>query len=366
MRKVGYIFEERFMWHQPLSQQFTTLVQPYQPFEHSDTKRRLHNLILVSGLYKHLIHLQDFTGASIEQLQLTHGLDYIHDVINKSSREEGGIGGPEASFSQYAYDIAILAVGGCLHAIDQIMERKIESAYCLVRPPGHHAIRDSAMGFCIFNNIAIAAKYVMQKYPDKVRKVAIVDYDVHHGNGTQEMFYDDGSVLFISIHQDSNYPQNSGFLTEVGDGKGKGMNVNIPLPPGSGRGAYKYAFDEVVAPLLRRFDADFILVSSGFDASYADPLSAMMLSSDDFRYMTKTMKAIADDICEGRMLFAHEGGYSELYVPFCGVAVLEELLEVEDIIEDPFLNEVNNWGGQDLQSHQREAIDKVIRMHNLA
>ncbi len=274
--------------------------------------------------------------------------------------------GPETSFSQYAFDIASLAVGGVLHAADRIMDGEVQYAYALVRPPGHHSVSDSGMGFCIFNNVAVVAKYLLQKYPNQIQKIAIVDYDVHHGNGTQKLFYNDGNVLFVSLHQDSNYPENSGTTSEIGEEDGKGMTINLPLPPGSGRGAYQYAFDKVVVPSLKRFNPDFILVSSGFDASYADPLSAMMLSSEDFKYMTKRLKEVADETsCKGKILFAHEGGYSELYVPFCGVAVIEELLGIDDRVEDPFLTEVNCWGGQELQAHQKDIVDKVATVHGL-
>ncbi|KAJ8540751.1 hypothetical protein ON010_g12476 [Phytophthora cinnamomi] len=195
------------------------------------------------------------------------------------------------------------------------------------------------------------------------RRIAIVDYDVHHGNGTQEAFYEDDKVLFVSLHQDNNYPADSGAVSERGEGKGEGFSINVPLPPGSGSGAYEYAFKSVVVPTLERFKPDFILVSSGFDASYADPLAAMILSSSVFRFMAHELVEAAERLCGGRIVFAHEGGYSETYVPFCGAAVIEEMLgvrEVEKQIKDPFLSEVKRWSYQELQEHQKKVVDSVV------
>lgn len=202
------------------------------------------------------------------------------------------------------------------------------------RPPGHHARPSEGMGFCIFNNIAIAAKYLLTAYPDTIRNIAIVDYDVHHGNGTQDIFLNDDHCLFISIHQDCNFPLHSGDVTDTGEknssrakinsnscngnddddeeGRSFYTTINVPLPPGSGKGAYKCAFETIVIPALDRFKPDFILVSSGFDASYADPLSAMMLSSEDFHFMAESLVSTADRLCHGRTVFFHEGGYSEV------------------------------------------------------
>lgn len=397
---MGYIYEERYMWHTPWSTGMDSpLVQPFRHWyvssyisswrrrisihivfivrflliivtcqfcrEDVETKRRFHNLLLVSKVYNHLIHLKNFEAAPKEILELNHTTEYVENVIKQSSRREGGYADDITTFSQYGYDIAALAVGGVLHASEQVVEGKVDCAYVLCRPPGHHAVPSNGMGFCIFNNIAIAARYLRYRYPDKIRKVAIVDYDVHHGNGTQDSFYTDENVLFISIHQDRNFPLTTGFVEEDGEGEAKGTNINIPLPPGSGSGAYQCAFQSVVIPALDRFVPDIILVSSGFDASFMDPLSAIILSSEDFGFMAKSLLAASERLCEGRIVFTHEGGYSDLYVPFCGVRVIEEMVGVSDYIADPLLADAKGWGGQELMLHQFQIIDKVCQHHNL-
>lgn len=370
---VGYVYEERCMWHRPqilMDSESAKVVQPFQHWESPETKRRFHNLLVVSKLIRKLVHLQDYDEATKELLELAHTSSYIKDIEKKSKQVEGSYASDyETSFAQHAFELASLAVGGTLYAVDQVLKKNIDSAYVLCRPPGHHSNSSKGLGFCIFNNIAIAAKYLLNKKEEKIKKIAIVDYDVHHGNGTQDIFYDDGNVLFISIHQDSNYPSNSGLYNEIGTGKGVGTTINVPLPPGSGKGAYHYTFETIVLPALQNFQPDFILVSSGFDGSYADPLSAMILSSDDFRYMASALVDISDRLCDGRIVFVHEGGYSESYVPFCGVAVIESMLGMtktnRNIVKDPFLGEVKSWGGQDLQRHQWEIINQVASIHSL-
>jgi acetoin utilization deacetylase AcuC-like enzyme len=366
-RKVGYVFEEKYMWHTPWIVQFSPLVQPFQHWEHAETKRRLHNLLLVSKIYDKLTHLQPIHPASESDIELVHTKEYIQSIQMQSARMEGGFADEETTFSQYAYDIAALAVGGTITAVDSVMQKHVDSAYVLCRPPGHHASSNTGEGFCIFNNIAIAARHLLQKYPNDVKKIAIADYDVHHGNGSQEIFYKDENVLFISVHQEGNFPTGSGQITDIGEGAAKGSTINIPLPPGSGGGAYKYTFEKIALPALKRFQPDFILVSSGLDASYADPLSAMILTSRDFAYMASSLVNASEELCDGRIVFLHEGGYSESYVPFCGAAVIEAMMGLgsEECIEDPFLEEVAKWGGQGLQDHQSRVIDKVAALHTL-
>jgi len=218
------------------------------------------------------------------------------------------------------------------------------------------------MGFCIFNNIAIGA---LHSKTLGMQRVAIVDYDVHHGNGTQDAFWDDNETLFISLHQDNNYPTGTGALTELGGSGSEGTTINIPMPPGSGTGAYDYAFDSVVIPALHRFKPDIILVSSGFDASDADPLGSMMLSSEAFGSFAKKMKDAADSLCKGRIVFAHEGGYSKDYVPFCGLAVIQAISGISSAVQDPYLEEIQNRGYQACQPHQKALIDAVAALAGL-
>ena len=188
---------------------------------------------------------------------------------------------------------------------------------------------------------------------------------MHHGNGTQEAFWNDPDCLFISLHQDCNYPQDSGLYTEIGGDGALGTTINVPLPPGSGTGCYAYAFQRIVIPALERFKPDMIFVSSGFDASYADPLASMMLSSEAFRDMATQLVGASRRLCNGRIVFAHEGGYSKDYVPFCGIAVIEALSGLRSPVVDDNLCEVNKWGYQSLQAHQAALINKVADYHSL-
>ena len=236
----------------------------------------------------------------------------------------------------------------------------MDNAYALVRPPGHHAERDTGRGFCIFANVAIAATHARQVRG--LERVAVVDWDVHHGNGTEHAFYDDPSVLTISIHQDNNYPPNSGAMTDTGSGAGQGYNINVPLPAGSGVGAYVATFERVVAPALRNYRPELIIVASGLDASAMDPLASMMMTSDGYRKLTQVMLGVAHEVCGGRLVMCHEGGYSPAYVPFCGLAIMEELAGVRTELADPLLDLLASFGGQDLQPHQEAVLREAMKL----
>ena len=201
---------------------------------------------------------------------------------------------------------------------------EVDNAYALVRPPGHHAERDWGRGYCMLANAPLAIMKARAELG--CGRVAVVDWDVHHGNGTEQAFYDDPDTLTISLHQDRLYPTDTGLMPSTsGRVTGEGANINIPLPAGSGRGAYLAAFDQVVQPALRRFGPDLIVVTSGFDAGGLDPLGRMMLSAETFSELSRRVRVLAEQLCGGRLAMTHEGGYSELHAPFCGLRVLEEL-----------------------------------------
>jgi acetoin utilization deacetylase AcuC-like enzyme len=328
------------------------LVEPDQHADHPATKRRLRNLVEASGLLDRLVPLSP-RPATLHDLELVHTPAYIARVEELDQRGWGDAG-EAAPVGPGSYEIARLAAGGCLRAVDAVLDGEVDNSYALVRPAGHHALADRGMGSCLFANIAIAALHAL-RCPG-VDRVAIVDWDVHHGNGSEAAFWTDPRVLTISLHQASYFPPGSGAASDIGEGSGRGTNLNIPLPPGSGHGAYVAALERAVAPAITRFDPDLVLVASGYDANAIDPLGRMMLHSRSFARMTEIILAAADQICNGRVAVCHEGGYSAAYVPFCGVAVIEVLAGVEEPLADPFLETFEPAGYQELQPHQESVV----------
>jgi len=358
--KTGLVSHELYLWHDtghsPLGYVPAGLnAEPHFHPESSESKRRFRNLLEVSGVLEHLVELKA-KPATLEQVQRFHTPSYVQR-IKEMSDAGGGDAGELTPFGRGSYEIALLSAGGVIRAVEATLTGEVDNAYALVRPPGHHAEADRGRGFCLFGNVAIAIMHAQAKLG--VKRIATVDWDVHHGNGTQGAFYDDPNVLTISLHQNRLYPVESGKVEERGAGAGLGYNLNIPLPPGSGAGAYLSAFDRVVVPALRKFRPELILVSSGFDACGFDPLARMMLHSETYRTMTRVLKDVASEFSQGRLVLAHEGGYSAVYAPYCGLAVMEELSGCRGAIEDPFLAAVSSWGEQDLQMHQAQAIDRA-------
>jgi acetoin utilization deacetylase AcuC-like enzyme/formylglycine-generating enzyme required for sulfatase activity len=275
---------------------------------HPETTGRLVAIterLKASGLYSQLIKLSP-KPVSSEWLTMVHSPEYIQRVRRSCQDNAGYLDSMDVPISTESYEAALMAAGGVLSAIDAVVEKKVTNAFCAIRPPGHHSLKDKAMGFCIFNNIAVGAKYIQKKH--NLSDILIVDWDVHHGNGTQATFYDDPSVLYFSTHQYPFYP-GTGSEMETGSGKGMNYNINVPLPIGSGDADYLRAFKEKLEPAALDFSPDFVLISAGFDAHKDDLLGGMKVTAEGFAQLTQIVKEISEKCCEGRLVSVLEGGY---------------------------------------------------------
>lgn len=359
MRRTAFVFHERYLWHDPGPHASVIRAGGFvEPGPHADSPervRRIRSLVEVSGLGEHLVHLRPSPAERDELLRL-HTPAYL-DRVQKLSDAGHGEAGVSAPVGPSSYEIAVLAAGGCLAAVDAVVAGEVDNAYALVRPPGHHALPELGMGGCFLGNTALAAAHAQAAH--RLERVAVVDWDAHHGNGTQHAFWDDPSVLTISLHQADCFPPASGAVDELGGGGAVGSNVNVPLPPGSGTGAYAAAFERVVLPVLDRFRPDLVLVASGYDSSAWDSHARLMLHSEAYRRLTRDLLEVADRHAAGRLVVCHEGGYAPAYAPYCGLAVLEELAGTRTQVEDPFLPIFEGYGYQDLQPHQESVIARL-------
>jgi acetoin utilization deacetylase AcuC-like enzyme len=315
------------------------------------------------------LHLSPITAVPSTDADVlaVHTPAYLARARETSELPAGGQVGHELHMSAGGLEIALLSAGGVTACVRAVLEGSVRNAYALVRPPGHHAESDGGHGFCVFNNVAIAAEVALASIAAKEGRrgrVAVVDIDVHHGNGTENSYLERDDLLFISLHQCQLYPLDTGAVDVVGKGAGRGYNLNIPLPPGTGEGGYVRAFERVVEPALRAYRPDIIIVSCGFDASFLDPLGRMMLTSASFRLITQRLMAVAADVCGGKLVFAHEGGYSQVYVPYCGIAVLEALSGQDSGIKDPFIADVGSPAWQACAPHCEAVIERAAE--NLA
>jgi acetoin utilization deacetylase AcuC-like enzyme len=281
----------------------------------------------------------DPAPASVEQLSRVHTARYI-DLIERAAQEGGGMLDADTYLLPVSYDVACLSAGGALAAVDAVLGGQADNALAVVRPPGHHATPNRGMGFCLFNNIALAARHAQAVY-EEVERVLIVDYDVHHGNGTQDAFYQDESVLYVSTHQYPYYP-GSGALGDIGSGPGRGATINMPLRAGTGNEGFELLYERVLWPAARRFRPDLILVSAGFDAHWADPLAMLQLDLRGYAHLTRELIGMAGELCAGRAIFVLEGGY-DLEVLSHGVLNVVYALLGQDIVTDP-LGEVGMPG----------------------
>lgn len=356
-RKTGYVWHEWYGWHDTGTHAgiFPSggYVQPYQNFESPESKARFAGLVEVSGLLDSLTRVTP-RQVSDEDLLRVHTSAHVERIRTQSDAGGGDAGDGFSPFGKGSFELAKFAAGGTLAAAEAVLDGVVDNAYALVRPPGHHAEPDQGRGYCLFANVPVAIEALRAQ--GKVNRVAIFDYDVHHGNGAQKIYWEDPNVLTISVHQDRLFPQDSGLADERGAGPGFGTNLNIPLPAGSGDEAYWRVVEQVAAPAIKSFAPDIIIVSSGFDPSAFDPLGRMSVTSTGFRGVAERLLEIADEACSGRIVFSHEGGYSAVHVPFCGIAVLETLSGLKTDVEDPFNESVGNSPTKTLTSIQEDVI----------
>ena len=282
--------------------------------------------------------------ATVDELATVHEREYIQQVeelsLEAKRRGEGHalLLGTDTYVSEKSYEAARKAAGAPLVAINAILQGEINNAYCLVRPPGHHAVAEAAMGFCIFNNVAVAARYALDRYG--LERVMIVDYDVHHGNGTQEMFYDDPRVLYFSIHQAPFFP-GTGLYDERGEGASLGTNVNVPLPAGAGFETYEPIFRQILAPIADRFRPQLMLVSAGFDAHWKETVAntglarpGMLISTAGFAKLNQMLIDIANAQCDGRLILVQEGGYDIDALSSCVATCVNLLLGGDEAVDN--------------------------------
>ena len=334
--RTGFIFDEHFLAH---NTGIHTVVQmrdgsfEVAPELHPSSisiTQRIKQFLDGSGLTA-LMRPIPARVATEDELAVYHTREYIAGIRQHAaggpSKGPWGEVDMETPLSQGSYEAALYAAGGAMNAVAAVMNGEVCNAYALLRPPCHHAMSNRAMGFCIFNNTVVAAHYARNTFG--LERIMIVDWDVHHGNGTQDAFYQDPGILFVSLHQENWYPKHAGELEQVGSGAGVSYTVNIPLPAGTGDRGYRAAFEQLVIPIGLQFRPQFIIITAGQDASWLDPLAQQMVTMAGFRQMSELMLGLAEEVCAGRLVMLQAGGYSSAYVPYCTVAAVEPLVGVD-------------------------------------
>jgi acetoin utilization deacetylase AcuC-like enzyme len=320
-RRTGLVYDERCVAHDPPGGDPPGQLPAWAAVPAFERPERLivtRRVFEGSGVLGQVVELPP-RFATADELLLAHSEEHVLRVLEAAASGERVDLGEESWTGPGTHDALLLAAGGPLAALDALLDGTVDNAFAVLRPPGHHAERDRAMGYCLVNNIAIAARWAQRVRG--IARVAIVDWDVHHGNGTEAIFLGDTSVLTVSLHQDGLYPLGSGGL----DATAAGDNVNVPLPAGTGDAGYALAFDRVVAPAVRAFRPDLLLIAAGQDASATDPLGRMAITVPGFRSLADRAVALADELCDGRLVAVLEGGYSLRHLPLANLAILEGL-----------------------------------------
>ncbi|MFC2001410.1 histone deacetylase [Chloroflexota bacterium] len=343
--KVGFVYDPVYLRH--------------DTGQHVENSGRLESIISEleqAGLKQQLTRLEP-RPATMNELSLVHQEQHISHIQEVAQRGGGWLDA-DTVMSSDSYEAALYAAGGVIKATEAVINGEVNNAFALVRPPGHHATAQQAMGFCLFNNAAIAAKYALAEFG--LEHVLIIDFDVHHGNGTQEIFYDSPQVLYISTHQYPFYPGTGG-IEETGIGVAKGATLNIPLPAGCGDAEYEQVFQHIIVSATERFRPQLILVSAGYDAHWADELALMQVSVTGFARMVRVIKGLAGELCNGRLVITLEGGYNLAALAASVKATFNVLMGGDVNIEDPLGQSPHRLAAPDVKS----LVKSIKEIHGL-
>ncbi len=361
-RELTVFWDDRFLDHEPPSGEFeaewTGRLAVEEP--HPDRPERVENVrhIVEHELGEH-VAWAGVEPASMEALTRVHDRSYV-EAFEAFCADGGGRMTAETGANEASYEAARCATGGAIAAAEHALSEETGVPYALVRPSGHHAQPAQADGFCFFNNVAVAAEHALSK--GSADRVAILDWDVHHGNGTQDCFYDRDDVLFVSLHNDhwswdpEAHPQ-TGDLDEDGEGPGEGYNLNVPLPPGTGDRGYRETVDRLVEPVVAEFGPDLLLVSAGQDPGTVDPLGRNVVTKAGFETLGRRARGIADDHADGNLALVQEGGYQISHLAYATLGVLEGAIGIETGVDDPMA-----WLDEDVDSTRRR-LDDVVDYH---
>ncbi|MBT3208980.1 MAG: histone deacetylase [Bacteroidetes bacterium] len=340
MNRTAYVYDPYFLKH----------TQEGHP-EFSGRLVAIMEKLEDSGILKTLIKIPA-KKCTIDQLLLVHPQSHIDNVKYVSESKIPYLD-TDTYTNEFSYNAALLAAGSLIELTNAVVQQKVKNGFAIIRPPGHHAVKKQSMGFCIFSNVAIAAKVAQNQF--NIKKIAIIDFDVHHGNGTQDIVNEDPDILFISTHQYPLYP-GTGRIEETGKGEGKGSTMNIAVPAGTGDEGFGKIYDQIIIPSLHKFQPELILVSAGYDAHWSDPLAGLTLSLEGFAEISKKLINVAEELCKGKIVFSLEGGYN-LDALSNGVMNSIKLLSRRDDIYDP-IGKSNN-----VEPDITELIKEIIKIH---